>query len=96
MTTPHQIESKIKSIKPYLKQEFGISHIGYFGSFARGDHHEKSDVDVIVKLSKKLGWKFFDLKYYLESVLERKVDLVTEPSLKKQWKDQILKDVRYI
>ena len=73
MTTPQQIESKIESIKPYLKQEFGISHIGYFGSFARGDHHEKSDVDVIVKLSKKLGW--------LVSVLDRKVDLVTEPSL---------------
>ena len=38
MQTSQQIESEIKSIKPYLIEEFGIDQIGYFGSFARGDY----------------------------------------------------------
>ena len=96
METPQEIENKIRSIKPYLADEFGVGQIGYFGSFANGDYHQDSDVDVLVTFNKKIGWKFFDLKEYLESVLDRKVDLVTERSLKKQWKRAILQQVRYI
>ncbi|MGD1891230.1 MAG: nucleotidyltransferase family protein [Cyclobacteriaceae bacterium] len=96
METPQEIENKIRAIKPYLANEFGVNQIGYFGSFAKGDYHQDSDVDVLVAFNKKIGWKFFDLKDYLESVLDRKVDLVTERSLKKQWKQAILQQVRYI
>lgn len=93
---PQEIENKIRAVKPYLKEEFGIDQIGYFGSFANGDYREDSDLDVLVTFSKKIGWKFFDLKDYLESVLGRKIDLVTERSLRKQWKKAILEQVRYI
>lgn len=96
METPQEIENKIRAVKPYLQDEFGIEKIGYFGSFAQGDYREDSDLDVLVGFSKKIGWKFFDLKDYLESVIGRKIDLVTERSLKKQWKQDILKQVRYI
>jgi predicted nucleotidyltransferase len=96
METPQDIEDKIRAVKPYLKDEFGIDKIGYFGSFANGNYGEDSDLDVLVAFNKKIGWKFFDLKDYLESVLERKVDLVTERSLRKQWKKTILEQVRYI
>ncbi len=96
METPQEIEDKIRAIKPYLKDEFGIDQIGYFGSFANGDYREDSDLDVLVGFNKRIGWKFFDLKDYLESVLERKVDLVTERSIRKQWKKAILKQVRYL
>lgn len=96
METPQEIESKIRAVKPYLRDEFGIEQIGYFGSFAKGDYREDSDLDVLVEFSRKIGWKFFDLKDYLESVIGRKIDLVTERSLKKQWKQDILKQVRYI
>jgi hypothetical protein len=96
METPEEIEEKIREVKPYLKDEFGVDQIGYFGSFAKGDYREDSDLDVLVAFSKRIGWKFFDLKDYLESILGRKVDLVTERSLKKQWKKAILQQVRYI
>jgi hypothetical protein len=96
METPEEIEEKIRAVKPYLKDEFGVDQIGYFGSFAKGDYREDSDLDVLVAFSKRIGWKFFDLKDYLESILGRKVDLVTERSLKKQWKKAILQQVRYI
>ena len=47
-------------------------------------------------IGRKIGWKFFDLKDYLESAIGRKVDLFTERSLKKQWKQAILQQVKYI
>mgnify|MGYP000035246009 CR=1 FL=1 len=96
MDTPKEIENKIKAIKPYLKEEFGIDQIGYFGSFAKGDYTAKSDLDVLVSFNRSIGWKFFDLKEYLESVVGRKVDLVTERSLRKQWKQVILEQVKYL
>lgn len=96
MATLQEIESKIKSIKPYLIDEYGIDQIGYFGSFAKGDYREDSDLDVLVSFRKKIGWKFFDLKEYLEAIIGRKVDLVTERSLRKQWKEAILKQVVYV
>ncbi len=96
MKTPQEIENKIKAVKPYLIDEFGIDQIGYFGSFANGDYREDSDLDVLVTFNKRVGWKFFDLKDYLETVLERKIDLVTERSLRKQWKQAILEQVKYV
>ena len=96
MLTPKDIQQKLKSIKPRLQADFSVDKIGYFGSFANEDYHDDSDVDVLVSFNGKVGWKFFDLKEYLEQVLQRKVDLVTESSLKRQWKDAILQQVRYI
>lgn len=96
METSQEIESRLKAIKPYLQDEFGVDQIGYFGSFAKGDYHENSDLDVLVSFDRKIGWKFFDLKDYLEATIGRKVDLVTERSLKKQWKQAILQQVKYI
>jgi len=96
METPQEIEDKIRAIKPYLKNEFGIGQIGYFGSFAKGDYKADSDLDVLVSFNKKIGWKFFDLKDYLEAAIGRKIDLVTERSLKKQWKQAILQQVKYV
>ena len=96
MQTQQEIENKIKEVKPYLQDEFGIDQIGYFGSYANGNYTFDSDLDVLVSFHRKIGWKFFDLKDYLESVVGRKVDLVTERSLRKQWKQDILQQVKYI
>ncbi|WP_161889364.1 nucleotidyltransferase family protein [Pontibacter russatus] len=96
METPEDIEAKIRAVKPYLRDEYGIEQIGYFGSFANGDYRDESDLDVIVAFNRKIGWKFFDLKDYLEAVVGRKIDLVTERSLKKQWKPAIMQQVKYI
>lgn len=96
METPEDIEAKIRAVKPYLRDQYGIEQIGYFGSFANGDYRDESDLDVIVAFNRKIGWKFFDLKDYLEAVVGRKIDLVTEGSLKKQWKPAIMQQVKYI
>jgi len=60
-----------------LQQEYGITKIALFGSFALGTQTEKSDVDLLIESSQALGFKFFELSDYLESGLGRKIDLIT-------------------
>ncbi len=96
MLSQKEIEQIIRKIKRILREEFMVDQIGYFGSFARGDFGEDSDVDIIVECKRGVGWKFFELKDYLESVLGKKVDLVTENSLRKNWRESILSQVKYI
>ena len=80
-----------------IKSKFHVSSIGVFGSFARGEGREESDVDVLVEFEE--GFKtfdnFMDLKYFLEEMFSRNVDLVTVNALKPQLKDVILQDVIY-
>ena len=96
MTTAKDIEAKLLAIKPYLREAFGVDRIGYFGSFARGDYREDSDLDVLVRLSGRAGWQFFDLKTYLEHIVGRKVDLVTEGSIREKWRKDILEQTHFI
>lgn len=82
MQSSIEIENKIKSLKPILASQFAVNKIGYFGSFARNEQKENSDIDILVELQNPLGWAFFDLKDFLEKELNTKVDLVTEAALK--------------
>jgi len=96
MMSQKDIENKLKALKPILSTKFFVDKIGYFGSFARNEQTESSDIDIIVSFEKPLGWAFFDLQELLEAELDRKVDLVSIKALKEQLKDIILKEVRYV
>lgn len=90
------IIDKIRQIKPILMKDFFVKRIGLFGSYSQGNHREDSDIDLLVEFEKPVGWKFFSLEDYLENVFGRKVDLVTEKSLKKQLKTSILNQTEYL
>ena len=78
-------ESILKEIRhemPYLREHFGVERLALFGSFARDEQSEISDIDILVYLSKPLGLAFIQLGDYLEDKLGRKVDLITATSLK--------------
>lgn len=80
-----------------IKKKYGVKKIGVFGSFARGEGKEGSDIDVLIELED--GYETFDnymdLKYFLEDLFGRKVDLVTVDALRPQLKDDILQEVIY-
>jgi uncharacterized protein len=61
---------------------FGVIRIGIFGSFVTKKQGPKSDIDFIVKFRKTGFDEYMDLKFMLEKTFKRKVDLVTEGSLK--------------
>lgn len=76
-----------------LVERFGVKALSVFGSVARGDARPDSDLDVLVSYARPPGlFAFLELKEYLEAVLSRPVDLVTDSALKKQLRDGILKE----
>ncbi len=90
-----EIEQTLRKYKPFLRKKFKVKRIGIFGSFARGEESEKSDIDILVEFYDPIGWEFFDLKEFLEKILGRQVDLVTVGALKPHLKDKILKEAIY-
>lgn len=75
----------------------GARKIGVFGSFARGTPHPDSDVDVYVEFEERMRTydNFFALHELLETLLRRRVDLVTDKSLSETKAKLILPAVRY-
>jgi predicted nucleotidyltransferase len=89
------VERKLKEHKPILEERYFVKRIGIFGSYARDEQKKESDVDIIVEFTSPVGFKFIELKLYLEEILDKKVDLVTPNALKPQIKESVLKEVSY-
>jgi predicted nucleotidyltransferase len=85
------IEKILKVHKPVLQEKYKVKEIGVFGSYVRNEQSEQSDIDILVQLNELIGWEFLDLKEFLESILNVKVDLVTINDLKPQINDIILR-----
>jgi len=77
------ILTKLKANEAFIKSKFGVKKIGIFGSFARGDSGEQSDVDVLVEFEPDRNTfdNFMDLLFYLEDLFGKKVDLITTRGL---------------
>lgn len=84
----------IKSLLAQKKAELAAFHVrslAIFGSVARGEDRPGSDVDLLVEFDQCPGmFEFLRLKFYLEELLGRPVDLVTPEALKPQLKQRIL------
>ena len=92
-----QIKEKLKKQKDFLKDTYQVDDLGVFGSVARGDNNEISDIDVLVKFVKPVGmFKFIELEDYLSKLLGKKVDLVTQRALKPAIKNEVLQEVVYV
>ena len=87
----------LKSREEEMRQRFGIKNVGIFGSYARGEERPDSDIDILVEFAEgsKTFDHFMDLKFFLEDLFNRKVDLVTADALRPQLREDILKSVTY-
>lgn len=93
--------AKIREIitrnKSLLAQTYKIKNIGIFGSYARGDIHKGSDIDILVDFYEVPDlFEFIRLEYFLRKLLGRKVDLVTRNALKPIIKRSILRETIYL
>ena len=93
MKNLNEIRDILQSHKEDLHTKFNVKELGVFGSFARGEQGSESDIDILVDFDEPIGWEYVDLIAYLESILGMKVDLVTPMALKRQIKDNILRDL---
>jgi len=77
--------------------EFGVRSIALFGSYARGEARRDSDIDVLVEFNRPVGlFEFARLKLYLEKLFGREVDLVTPEALRKEMRDDILREAFHV
>ena len=95
MKERNSLEKKLKKLKPELKAKYNVKSIGIFGSYARQEANQDSDIDILVEFSDSIGWEFVDLKNLLEEKLGKEVDLVTSEALKSEFKEEVLKEVIY-
>ncbi|WP_456473065.1 nucleotidyltransferase family protein [Methanocaldococcus sp.] len=97
MKTLSEIKEVLRKHKKELEEKYKVKSIAIFGSYARGEQKETSDIDILVEFYKTPDLiEFVDLKYYLEDILEIKVDLVTKNALHPMIREKILKEAEYI
>jgi predicted nucleotidyltransferase len=98
MLTKTEILLFLKKNKAYLHDQFGVAQIGIFGSFARDEADEKSDIDFLVEIDAPIEvYKETKeaLHNYLKNAFGREVDMANPRSLKPHYRARILKQALY-
>lgn len=88
--TLDELRTKHKADILRIAGQYGVTNIRVFGSVVRGDARPDSDVDILVNLTKPLGFQFFEFEDRLKTMMHCDIDLVTERSLHPYLKDRIL------
>ena len=96
MTDLMAIKNSLAAIKPELQHRFFVNSIGLFGSVVRDDFKASSDIDIIVDFTKPVGIEFVDLANFIESKLNKKIDLVSRNGVKKKYFEQIESQIVYV
>jgi len=89
---------KLVAAAPALRTQFGVSRIGIFGSFARGEETRTSDVDVVVDFAQGHATlkNFVGLVEQLEALFQRKVDLITSEGIDKYIRPRVEAEVIWV
>ena len=76
-TSRDQIIEKLRTFKNENAEKYGIESMALFGSVAREEHNENSDVDLLIKFKSPSLYLFAELSDALETILGRKMDIVS-------------------
>lgn len=98
MLSSNEIIQFLKNNKSYLQKQFHCSEIGLFGSYARNEQTEQSDIDILVAFEPEIANLYdveLELKQYLESSFNRKVDICSKKWIKPIFKPMVLKEAIY-
>jgi len=97
MNTLKGINEILKAHKEDLYKKYKVTEIGIFGSFVRGEHKKRSDIDILVDFEEVPDLlKFINLERYLSRLLKKKVDLVSKKAIRPELKSTILGEVVYL
>jgi len=99
MTTKGEILEFLILNKQYFRDQFGIVKIGLFGSYAKDEQTDGSDIDLMVEFAKNTP-NLFDVKNELKKYVKEKfniqVEIAREKYLKPIYRDSILKETIYV
>ena len=85
MKSTEEIIQALRDFKIRSAEKYGIVNLGLFGSVARGEQSEDSDIDVCIKLRENRYHIYMDIKEELENLFCTKIDLVTLHENMKEW-----------
>ncbi len=92
-----EVLNKLKKYKPILERKYGIVRLGIFGSVARGDIKDSSDIDVIVEIKDVDPFVLLDIREELTNLLGCRVDLIRlRKNLNKILKKRIEREAIYV
>jgi predicted nucleotidyltransferase len=92
-----QVLAELRSHRQEIEQRFAIKHLSVFGSAARDELREDSDIDVLIEFKGKATFDgYMDLKIYLETLLGRNVDLVTHDAVKPRMRPMIEQEAIHV
>ena len=94
MLTADNILNELRAQRPALSR-LGVRRLGLFGSAARGEATEASDLDFLVEFDRKTFDAYMDVKELLEKCFQRRVDLVLADAVKPQLRQRILGETVY-
>jgi predicted nucleotidyltransferase len=82
MRTTQEILRLLEQAKPELARRFGVRRLAVFGSYARGEQRDESDVDILVEVDPSIGLEFVDLAESIESLLGLRSEVVSRRAIK--------------
>lgn len=94
--TLNEIKQILEAQKDYLATKYGVTVIGVFGSYVRGEQLHDSDVDILIELERPPRISLIglvELEHYLSDVLGVKVDVAIKENLRKRIGERILREV---
>ena len=85
-----EILKVLRAHKETLAHRFGVTDLALFGSVARDEVSDDSDIDILVRFDRPGTSKaYFGVQFYLEDLLGRPVDLVTEKALRAEFRPYV-------
>ena len=93
MLARNDILNLLREHKTALAKRFGVVDLSLFGSFARDQATETSDIDILVQFDGPATSKrYFGVQFYIEDLLDRPVDLVTDKALRAEFRPYVEKE----
>jgi hypothetical protein len=96
LLTKSQIIAVLSENYADLAKEFPIASLELFGSYARDEQTPQSDIDLLVNLSRPMGFGFMHLADRLEALLGKRVDLLAADGIKPNRRDSILASLIHV
>ncbi|MBV6429092.1 MAG: hypothetical protein KIPDCIKN_03630 [Haliscomenobacter sp.] len=96
MITLSEAKTRLAKNKRRLFERYPLVEMGIFGSLAREEAGQESDIDILVEFSAPVGFEIVDLVEDLEALLESPVDLVSKKALRPLLLASILEDIQYV
>jgi len=96
MHTLQSILQTLRRHKPELQRKYPVSAIGIFGSYARGEATDKSDIDIAVEISATMGLNFIAMADEIEDLFGIKTDVIPIRSIKPEYLQYVKKDIVYV